>query len=173
MKEGIIVSIETTEKNLHRYHKLNKGLWLEILNCGCSPEPSLTLPIAQDPLTAQPGSTSPFPSDAIGYWSPVSPQWQSQGDENLCRGAEQTLSPAVLLRETEISQINSISAGKAEGMTRSSCSRVFEEAGGEEAQLSSDQRQQQGPGLLSCLFILEREDWSHPRKIRRSLRALV
>lgn len=80
------------------------------------------------------------------------------------------------LRKTEISQTDGISAGEQSPDGRNRVLTLtlgFEKAGGEEAQLSSGQRLQQRPGLLFCLFILEREDQPRGGKTRGPPWALV
>lgn len=80
----------------------------------------------------------------------------------MCSGAKQSCSTSEGNRNTTDEKHQCRESRALNGVSRASQSRVFEEAGGEEAQLSSGQRQQQQPGLLSCLLILEGEDWSHP-----------
>lgn len=88
----------------------------------------------------------------------------------MCSGDKQSCSTSERNRNITEEKHQCRESRALNGVSRASQSHGFEEAGGEEAQLSSGQRQQQQqPGLLSCWLILE-EDWSHPGE---SLRALV
>jgi len=175
IKEGIIVSIETTEKISVDITNNRKGSGWKYWTAGAAQ--GFRLPCSWPRTPFQPGLGPPVPAPAMSQDASLQlhPS-RCRGDMNLCARAKHTPSPAVLLRKIEISQMSSIRAGKTEPWTRSQVLKLtlgFEEAGGEEAQRSSGQRRQRWPGLLFCLFHLERKKQPHGWKTRGPLWALV